>query len=76
MTNLIKMVKDLGTKQATRHAEMLATILELVRRQMSCIFCDCTIKFTSPYRLACSSTRKKPDHLHVHKLSVQQDVVC
>jgi hypothetical protein len=27
-----------------------------VRSQMSYTFCDCTVKLTSPYRLACSST--------------------
>jgi hypothetical protein len=26
---------------------------EIRRQQVSYIFCDCTIKFTSPYRFAC-----------------------
>jgi hypothetical protein len=39
----------------------------IVHRQVSYIFCDCTVKLTSPYRLACSSTGGKTYHLSVHK---------
>jgi len=42
-------------------------VTELKHNQVSYIFSDCTIKFTSPKLLACSSTGENPDYLHVHK---------
>jgi len=41
--------------------------IEVLHDQVSYIFDDCTIHFTSQNRLSCSSTGEKPDYLHVHK---------
>jgi len=47
--------------------DLKKNIIDLKTDQVSYIFDDCTIQFTSPYRLACSSTGGRPDYLHVHK---------
>ena len=38
----------------------------ILHDQVSYMFGECSIKLTSPYHLALSSTGEQPDHLHVH----------
>ena len=67
--NLIKKFENLEGKRED-------FFIHIIHDQVSYIFGDCTIKFTSPYRLACSLTGEKPKHLHVHKTTHVSLAAC
>ena len=62
-----KLLSSTTEKFDNFYKEKKEMFLEHSRDLVSYIFGDSTIKFTLPYRLACSSTGGKPDYLHVHK---------
>jgi len=54
-------------KYVQLQGDLQQQITQLKTEQVSYMFGYCTIQFTSPYRLACSSSGGKPDYLHEHK---------